>query len=115
MANPNVDELETSQALLYAVDGTVTLLENEKFNGEQLRELLECETYQWVPFTVGQYVYKRELWCDEEGMYRHKLNPVATRLFGEQTYGGKLYGPVLVKHVTKDEDEDDESSGSDEE
>lgn len=94
-------ELGYGKALLYGADGRVSEVDGP-FPGRRLREILECELFQYVPCTVGALGGRFELWMDEEGLYSGKaVNESASAEFGDQVCGGVLLGAVLVKHQTR--------------
>ena len=33
-------------------------------------------------------------------MYTQRFNEAATQVLGDQVFGGELYGPILVTHVS---------------
>ena len=45
---------------------------------------------------IGPYAGMFELWLDEDGYYTKVLNPSASELFGDQVFGGRLHGVVMV-------------------
>ena len=92
------------KGLLYQKDGAVRLVDGP-FTEKRLHELLECETFQYIPFSLGPLARQREIWCDEEGMYRSEMNVAATTLYGDQVLGGRLYGAILIKHPDGDDSE----------
>ena len=70
--------------------------EKEIFDGKKLRKAIDCNYFQMVPCTVGDLNDKFDLWMNEEGQSENDINEQATKLFGNQVFGGKLYGNVLI-------------------
>ena len=96
---PDIHTLPEGDGLLYNTDGSVRVVQGP-YTRERLCELLECEVFQYIPFTVGPLAGQRELWCDEEGLFRSEVNSTATSLYGEQVLG-ELHGLVLIKHAER--------------
>ena len=68
----------------------------EPFGAEMLKSLLKCDYFQAVPCTKGA-LEGAVLWMDEEArMSMKNKNEVASRLFGEQVFGGELYGEIIL-------------------
>jgi hypothetical protein len=70
----------------------------EPFGADMLKSVLKCDYFQAVPCTEGALgVAGAVLWMDEEArMNMNNKNEVATRLFGEQVFGGELYGEIIL-------------------
>eukprot|EP00966_Prymnesium_polylepis_P077528 1796216-Prymnesium_polylepis.1 len=66
--------------------------------GDMLKTVLNCPYFEAVPCTKGTLgAAGAVLWMDEEARMSKGNNEVATRLFGEQVYGGELYGEVILR------------------
>lgn len=103
-SNPELNFKGKTTGVLYKVDGSIEAVEG-KFDGDRLREVIECSMFQMVPFTQGKFARKMQLWIDEEGQFKDDplRNAKAEAAVGNQVYGGELYGNVLVvKHSAVD-------------
>ena len=86
------------KGLLYLIDGETRIVDGP-FDGDKLRDLLKCRFFQMVPATVGALAGKVLLLMDEEGAADGKApNPRAEEAFGDQVYGGRFQGHLLVLH-----------------
>lgn len=83
------------QGIIYKTDCTTEYVDGP-FDSSNLKQLIDCTYYQMVPCTKGELADKFELWMNEEEQSENELNKEATRIFGKQVYGGKLYGNILV-------------------
>lgn len=84
-----------SQGIVYKTNGTTEYVDGP-FETSNLKQVIDCKYFQMVPCTKGELKDKFELWMNEEGQSENELNKEATRIFGKQVYGGKLYGNILV-------------------
>lgn len=84
-----------TNGVVYKMDGTVETI-NGPFDAKTIRKVIGCSTFQMVPCTVASLKNKFELWINEEGAFENELNENASNILGEQVFGGKLYGNVLI-------------------
>tara|TARA_B100000214_G_C23911382_1_gene601474 strand:+ start:698 stop:1003 length:306 start_codon:yes stop_codon:yes gene_type:complete len=84
--------------LLYNTNGTIETI-NGPFNLECLYKHINCDLIQVVPCTVGNLKHVALLIMDEDGMEKKEMNCLAMKYLGEQVFGGKLYGNILVIHL----------------
>lgn len=91
-----LDDIPKGKGLLYKAN-TDEIVDGP-FNLSNLYYLLNCKMIQMVPCTNGPMANKAVLIMDEDGMYEKEKNLNATKNVGNQVYGGKLYGNVLLLH-----------------
>lgn len=95
-------------ALLIKADGTEEEVKGTdkggKFGLNQLYQLLDCDMVQLLRLKLKyKDITYNEVWCDEEGKLNDKpVNAVATRLLGDQLFGGDYFvGHTLLVGARK--------------
>ena len=91
----NLSLLNDGRSMVLKIDGSIEMQDTPS-NLEGMRQILTCKNVQMVPMNIGPYAGMFELWLDEDGYYTKVLNPSASELFGEQVFGGRLHGVVMV-------------------
>lgn len=95
----NLALLDKGRSMLLEIDGDVQI-RYAPSTLEGMQEILSCKNVQMVPISIGPYAGMFELWIDEEGYYAKAFNQFASDLFGEQVFGGRLHGVVMVMPCT---------------
>jgi hypothetical protein len=91
----NLSLLNDGRSMVLKIDGSIKMQDTPS-NLDGMRDILTCKRVQMVPMTIGPYAGMFELWLDEDGYYTKVLNPSASELFGDQVFGGRLHGVVMV-------------------
>ena len=75
--------------------------DDSKIRAKRLYDVLKCETFGCMPLRKD-LLKGLDLWYnDDESLDRNdeSLNEIATTLLGDQMFGGKLHGPVLLARM----------------
>ncbi|MFE1613002.1 DUF3846 domain-containing protein [Streptomyces sp. DT197] len=85
----------TPNAILLTSDGhivPINLPEAAQDRQTVMRSVIRCSTYDCVALTSNL-----DMWLDDEGLYRHPVNPLATTLARRFGFDWQDYhGPVLI-------------------
>ena len=70
----------------------ITLPDNPDHRQAVMRAVIRCDLYDVVALTT-----RLDMWIDEEGIYRHPVNQLATLLAARHGFTWQKYhGPVLL-------------------
>ena len=93
--------IEHGKALLYDLNGTTEVVNGPLNELQFLYTTLQCRSIQMIPCTIGTLAQNAFIICDEEGMLNGAAcNHKAESDLGNQVYGGKLYGKVILLHAS---------------
>jgi hypothetical protein len=94
-----LNDIPIGKGKLYTTTGEVKIVDGPFDDLDHLYNLVECESIQMVPCTIGNLNNNAVLIMDEEGMFNKNVNNNAVEHFGEQVCGGTVYGNILVLHI----------------
>ena len=86
------------KGLLYTMDGRVVLQAGPFTDLPRLYKMIGCQYVQMVSCTMGALKDVAVLIMDEEGAYNSEMNEIAMKNVGDQVFGGKLHGNILLLH-----------------